>query len=148
MAIDRQGMGLVIIRVCLGVFFIFSAYGKLRGRWVIDSSILKGQFELWLQNVEPGSISQAYLQRFAIPGVVVLARLVPAVEFICGVALLVGFSTPIFAFIAFLMVLNYHIASGAIFEVSFLANRSGLPVLASTLGLAVGGIRLRWSLRG
>ena len=31
MAIDRQGTGLVIIRVCLGVFFIFSAYGKLRG---------------------------------------------------------------------------------------------------------------------
>jgi len=147
MAIDRQGTGLVIIRVCLGVFFIFSAYGKLRGRWLIDSAVLKGQFELWLQNVEPGSISQAYLQRFAIPGVVVLARLVPAVEFICGVALLVGFSTPIFAFVAFVMVLNYHIGSGAIFELSFLANRSGLPVLGSTLGLAVGGIRLRWSLR-
>src|SRR5829696_7338422 len=143
MAIDRQGTGLVIIRVCLGVFFIFSAYGKLRGRWLIDSAVLKGQFELWLQNVEPGSISQAYLQRFAIPGVVVLARLVPAVEFVCGVALLVGFSTPIFAFIAFVMVLNYHIGSGAIFELSFLANRSGLPVLGSTLGLAVGGIRLR-----
>jgi hypothetical protein len=46
------------------------------------------------------------------------------------------------------MVLNYHIASGAIFELSFLANRSGLPVLGSTLGLAVGGIRLPWSLRG
>ena len=148
MAIDRQGTGLVIIRVCLGVFFIFSAYGKLRGRWLIDSSVLQGQFELWLQNAAPGSISQAYLQRFAIPGVMVLARLVPAVEFICGVALLVGFSTPIFAFVAFVMVLNYHIASGAIFEVSFLANRSGLPVLASTLGLAVGGVRLRWSLRG
>ena len=147
MAIDRQGTGLVIIRVCLGLFFIFSAYGKLRGRWLMDSSILKGQFELWLQNAAPGSISQAYLQRFAIPGVVVLARLVPAVEFICGVALLVGFSTPTFALIAFVMVLNYHIASGAIFEPSFLANRSGLPVLASTLGLAVGGIRLRWSLR-
>ena len=148
MAIDRQGTGLVIIRVCLGVFFIFSAYGKLRGRWFLDSSILKGQFELWLQNAAPGSISQAYLQRFAIPGVVLLARLVPGAEFVCGVALLVGFSTPIFAFIAFLLVLNYHVASGAIFELSFLANRSGLPVLGSTLGLAVGGIRLRWSLRG
>ena len=148
MAIDRQGTGLVIIRVCLGVFFIFSAYGKLRGRWLMDSSILQGQFELWLQNAAPGSVSQAYLQRFAIPGVVVLARLVPAAEFICGVALLVGFSTPVFAFIAFALVLNYHVASGAIFELSFLANRSGLPVLASTLGLAVGGVRLRWSLRG
>jgi uncharacterized membrane protein YphA (DoxX/SURF4 family) len=147
MAIDRQGTGLVIIRVCLGVFFIFSAYGKLRGRWFTDSSILKGQFEVWLQNVPPGSTSQAYLQRFAIPGVAVLARLVPAGEFICGLALLVGFWTPIFALIAFVMVLNYNIASGAIFELGFLANRAGLLVLASTLGLAVGGIRLRWSLR-
>ena len=146
MAIDRQGTGFVIIRVCLGLFFIFSAYGKLRGRWFTDSSILKGQFEVWLQNAAPGSFSQAYLQRFAIPGVVVLARLVPAGEFICGLALLVGFWTPIFALIAFVMVLNYHIASGAIFELSFLANRSGLPVLGSTLGLAIGGIRLPWSL--
>ena len=63
-----------------------------------------------------------------------LARLVPAGEFICGLALLVGFWTPVFALIAFVMVLNYHIASGAIFELSFLANRSGLPVLGSTLG--------------
>ena len=146
MAIDRQGTGLVIIRVCLGVFFIFSAYGKLRGRWFIDSSVLKGQFELWLQNAAPGSISQAYLQRFAIPDAVVLARLVPAGELICGLALLVGFWTPIFALIAFVMVLNYHIASGAIFELGFLANRSGLPVLGSALGLAIGGIRLPWSL--
>ena len=147
MASDRQGTGLVIIRVCLGVFFLFSAYGKLRGRWFMDSSVLKGQFEVWLQNAPPGSISQAYLQRFAIPGAVVLARLVPAGEFTCGLALLAGFWTPIVALIAFVMVLNYHIASGAIFELSFLANRSGLPVLGSTLGLAVGGIRLRWSLR-
>ena len=145
MAIDRQGTGLVIIRMCLGVFFIFSAYGKLR--WVTDSAILSSQFQLWLQNAAPGSISQAYLQRFAIPGAVVLARLVPAGEFTCGLALLAGFWTPIVALIAFVMVLNYHIASGAIFELSFLANRSGLPVLGSTLALAVGGIRLRWSLR-
>ena len=113
----------------------------------MDSSILKSQLELWLQNAAAGSISHAYLQRFAIPGAVVLARLVPAGEFICGLALLVGFWTPIFALLAFVMVLNYHIASGAIFELSFLANRSGLPVLASTLGLAIGGVRLRWSLR-
>jgi uncharacterized membrane protein YphA (DoxX/SURF4 family) len=148
MAIDRQGTGLVIIRVCLGVFFIFSAYAKLRGRWFMDSSILKGQFDLWLQNSTPGSISQAYLQRFAIPGVVVLARLVPAAELICGLALLVGFWTPIFAFIGFVLVLHYDVATGVIFDLSFLASRSGLPLLGSTLGLAIGGVRLRWSLRG
>jgi uncharacterized membrane protein YphA (DoxX/SURF4 family) len=145
MAIDRQGNGLVIVRICLGVFFLFSAFSKLR--WLMDSSILSSQFTLWLQNVPPGSISQSYLQRFAIPGVAILARLVPAGEFICGLALLVGFWTPIFALLAFLVVLNYQVASGAILHVSFLANPSGLPVLGSTLGLAMGGVRLRWSVR-
>ena len=145
MAVDRQGAGLVVIRICLGVFFIFSAIAKLR--WFLDSSILSGQFTLWLQNAAPGSISQTYLQRVAVPGVAVFARLVPLGEFVCGLALLVGFWTPIFAFLAFFMVLNYHVATGALFEISFLANRSGLPVLGSTLGLAVGGVRLRWSMR-
>jgi uncharacterized membrane protein YphA (DoxX/SURF4 family) len=145
MAIDRQGTGLVIVRICLGVFFLFSAFNKLR--WLMDGSILSRQLTLWLQNAPPGSITQSYLQRFAIPGVAILARLVPAGELICGLALLVGFWTPIFALLVFLVVLNYHVASGAIFHVSFLADPSGLPVLGSTLGLAMGGVRLRWSLR-
>jgi uncharacterized membrane protein YphA (DoxX/SURF4 family) len=145
MAIDRQGTGLVIIRICLGVFFIGQAIGKLP--WVMDSSILSGQLGAWLRHAAPGSIGQTYLQRVAIPGTAVFARLVPLGELVCGVALLVGFWTSFFAFIAFFMVLNYQIASGTIFEWSVLANRAGLPVLGSTLGLAMGGVRLPWSIR-
>jgi uncharacterized membrane protein YphA (DoxX/SURF4 family) len=145
MAIDRQGTGLVIVRICLGVFFIFSAFTKLR--WLMDSSILRSQLTLWMHTVSPGSISQSYLQRFAVPGAAILARLVPVGEFVSGLALVVGFWTPIFALLAFLMVLNYHVASGAIFHLSFLSSPSGLPVLGSTLGLAMGGVRLRWSAR-
>ena len=145
MAFDRQGTAWVVLRTCLGVFFIFQAIGKLG--WFMDSSILNGQFDVWMQNAARGSISQAYLQRIAVPGVAVFARLVPFGEFICGAALVVGFMTPLFAFVAFLMVLNYQIASGAIFQLSFLASRSGLPVLASTLALAIGGARLPWSIR-
>ena len=145
MAIDRQGTGLVIVRICLGVFFIFSAFTKLR--WLMDSSILRSQLTLWMHNASPGSISESYLQRFAIPGAAILARLIPVGEFVCGLALVVGFWTPIFALLAFLLVLNYQVASGAIFHVSFLASPSGLPVLGSTLGLAMGGVRLRWSAR-
>ena len=145
MAIDRQGTGLVIVRICLGVFFVCSALTKLR--WLMDGSILRSQLTMWMHNVSPGSISESYLQRFAIPGAAILARLVPVGEFVCGLALVVGFWTPIFALLAFLMVLNYQVASGAIFHVSFLASPSGLPVLGSTLGLAMGGVRLRWSAR-
>ena len=146
MAIDRRNAGLVVIRICLGVFFIMQAVGKLR--WFIDSSILGSQLSQWLMSAAPGSISQTYLQRVAVPGAAVFARLVPLGELVCGAALVAGFSTSLFAFIAFLMVLNYQVASGAIFAWSFLASRAGLPVLAATLGLAIGGVRLPWSIRG
>ena len=145
MAFDRQSTAWVVLRICLGVFFVVQAFGKLG--WFTDASILKGQFDIWMLNVAQGSISHAYLVRVAIPGVEIFARLVPLGEFVCGVALLVGYRTSLFAFVAFLIVLNYQVASGAIFYLSFLANRSGLPVLAATLALAIGGARLPWSVR-
>jgi uncharacterized membrane protein YphA (DoxX/SURF4 family) len=145
MAFDRQGTGWVVLRIALGVFFIMQAITKLG--WIMDSGILRGQFDLWMQNADRGSISALYLQRIAMPGIPIFARLVPVGEFICGVALLVGFWTPVFAFLAFFMVLNYQLASGALTQLSYLANRSGLPVLAATLALALGGVRLPWSIR-
>jgi hypothetical protein len=39
------------------------------------------------------------------------------------------------------------VASGVIFRYSYLTNGYGLPVLGGTLALAIGGIRLRWSVR-
>ena len=145
MAIDRQGTGLTIIRICLGVFFIFEGLGKIR--WFVDASILNAQFTSWMQNAAAGSTSHWYLERIAIPWVGVFARLVPLGELCSGLALLLGIWTPIFAFIAFFMALNFQVASGAVFRLSFLTSGYGLPVLGSTLGLAIGGVRLRWSLR-
>jgi uncharacterized membrane protein YphA (DoxX/SURF4 family) len=145
MAVDRQGMGFVVIRICLGVVFIGQSLTKIR--WLLDSGILKTQLDAWLQQAAPGSIAHLYVQRIGLPGASILARLVPLGEFVCGLALLLGFWTPFFAAVAFFMVLNYHIASGALFEWSFLTNRMGLPMLGSTLGLALGGLRLPWSVR-
>src|SRR6185436_16406337 len=99
------------------------------------------------QAVAPGSISHVYLQKIAQPGLAIFARLVPLGEFVSGAALIVGLWTPFFAFVAFFMALNFHIASGALFKYSFLTNGYGLPVLGSTLALAIGGVRLRWSIR-
>jgi uncharacterized membrane protein YphA (DoxX/SURF4 family) len=146
MAIDRQGTGLAVIRICLGLFFIFEGLGKFR--WFVNSSLLSGQLAGWAQNAAPGSISHAYLERIAIPWVGVFARLVPLGELTSGLALLLGIWTPLFAFIAFFMALNFQIASGAVFKLSFLTSGYGLPVLGSTLGLTFGGVRLPWSIRG
>jgi uncharacterized membrane protein YphA (DoxX/SURF4 family) len=144
-AIDRQGTGLSILRIAVGVFFIFESFLKIR--WLTDSSILAGQLTNWAGAAAAGSVSGWYLHRIALPGMAWFARLVPLGEFTSGLALVLGFWTPVFALIAFFMALNFQIASGAIFRFSFLTSGYGLPVLGSTLALAIGGVRLPWSIR-
>ena len=136
MAMDRQGTGLSLLRVCIGVFFIFEAVGKFS--WFADPSILARQLDGWLHGVAAGSPSHIFLERVAVPYAAVFARLVPLGELSSGTALLVGFWTPLFAFIAFFMALNFQIASGAVARLSFLTSGYGLPVLGSTLALAIG----------
>jgi len=139
MAIDRQGTGLAIVRVCLGVFFV--AEGLTKYRWFTDSSLLVQQLSAWSQSAAPGSLSARYISHFALPGAAYFARLVPLGEITCGLALVAGFWTPIFALIAFLMALNFQFASGALLRPTILTSGYGLPVLGSTLGLAVSGWR-------
>ena len=45
------------------------------------------------------------------------------------------------------MVLNFHVASGALFRTDFVTNGYGLPVLGGLLALAIGAGRLPWSLK-
>src|SRR5262245_2335103 len=145
MAVDRQSTGLAILRILIGVFFVFEGMGKLR--WFTDASILAGRFHEWTQAAAPGSMSAWYLSHIAVPGLSIFARLVPLAEICGGLALVVGVWTPLVAFLAFFMVMNIHVASGALFKYSFLTNGYGLPVVGSTLALAIGGVRLRWSVR-
>ncbi len=142
---DRQGTGLTVLRICIGVFFIAEGLGKWR--WFADSTLLGHQLAGWLQAAAAGSLSHWYLERVAIPGTAFFARLVPLGEILSGLAMLVGFWTPLAALVAFLMALNFHVASGVMTKLSFLSNGYGLPVLGSTLALAIGGVRLRWSVR-
>ena len=141
MAIDGRATGLTVLRICIGVFFIFEGIGKLG--WFTDTSLLAEQLRNWSQAVSSSSLSHMYLVRLAIPGVRIFARLVPLGEIVSGVALVAGFWTPLFAFVAFLMALNFQFASGALFRYSFLTSGYGLPVLGSTLALALTGLRPR-----
>ena len=148
MAVDRQRLGLTLLRVCIGVFFIFEGLGKIG--WFTNTAILSGTFSEWARSAAPESISGWYLHRIAVPGVALFARLVPLGELSAGIALVAGVWTRLFALIAFIMALNFQIASGAIFRYSFLTSGYGLPVLGSTLALALaspGRSRLRSSSR-
>jgi uncharacterized membrane protein YphA (DoxX/SURF4 family) len=97
--------------------------------------------------VPAGSWSHLYLERIALPYSTIFARLVPLGEITSGAAMVAGFWTPFFALVAFFMALNFQFASGALFTYSILTSGYGLPVLGSTLALAVGGVRLPWSIR-
>ena len=141
MAIDGRTTSLTVLRICIGIFFIFEGIGKLS--WFTDTSLLAEQLRNWSQAVSSSSLSHMYLVRLAIPGVRIFARLVPLGEIVSGVALVVGFWTPLFAFVAFFMALNFQFASGALFKYSFLTSGYGLPVLGSTLALALTGLRKR-----
>ena len=137
---DRRA--LTILRIAIGAFFFFEGLSKFG--WFGDPSILRGQLAGWLASAPPSSVSHAYLERFAMPGVAVFARLVPLGEMASGAAIALGVWPRAFALVAFLMALNFHIASGALFKYSFLTSGYGLPVLGSSLALAVGaGARAR-----
>jgi uncharacterized membrane protein YphA (DoxX/SURF4 family) len=144
--IDRRGAALAVVRISIGVFFFFEGLGKLS--WLADPSLLARQLDGWLRAVPPGSSSHLFLQHIAIPGAATFARLVPLGELTCGVALVFGFLTPLAASIGFLMALTFQFASGALFKYSILTSGYGLPVLGSTLALAIGGVRPRRMGRG
>ncbi len=143
MAFDRQGTGLALTRILIGVFFVFEGLGKLR--WLLDPAPLTAQLSSWLP-VAPFA-SRWYLGHVAIPHVSIFARVVMLAELAAGLALLLGFWTRLAAALAFLMVLNFHFASGQLFRYQFLTNGYGLPVLAALIGLVFGGGRLPLSVK-
>jgi uncharacterized membrane protein YphA (DoxX/SURF4 family) len=138
-----QSRGLAILRILLGVFFLAEGLAKLG--WLLDSGPLMERLQGWLSGATP--MSRWYLHTVAIPGAPLFARMVMLGQVSAGIALTIGFWTRLAATFAFLMVLNFHIASGAIFHWSFLNNGYGLPVLGGLLALSIGGGRLPWGVK-
>jgi uncharacterized membrane protein YphA (DoxX/SURF4 family) len=138
----RQAYGLAALRLCLGVFFLFEAIGKVG--WFRSSGVLVSRLTEWLQSAGP--LNRPYLQ-LLMPGVEVFARLVPLAEFAVAVAFLLGGYTRVAAALAMVMVLNFHFASGVLFQYSYLTNGYALPVLGGLLALAIGGAALPLSLK-
>ena len=135
------GVALRVLSMFLGVFLIFEGLGKLA--WFSDSGLLAGVLQTWLKDAPP--VTRWYLETFAIPGIPMFARLVVLGELSAGTALVIGFWPRLAAAFAFLMVLNFHVASGAIFQYRFLTNGFGFPVHGGLLALAIGGARLPFS---
>jgi uncharacterized membrane protein YphA (DoxX/SURF4 family) len=143
MAANREASGLAALRLLLGVFFLAEGLGKYA--WFFKSEALATRLAGWQAGAHDWSAW--YLQHVAVPYAPVFARLVVLGELACGLALLLGVYTRAAALIGLFMVVNFHVASGAVFRVDFLTNGYGLPVLGGLLALAIGAGRLPWSLK-
>ena len=135
-----QRYGLAILRIMVGVFFLFQGIDRLR--WLIDSGPLTAQLAQFMKTATP--LNRWYVERL-LPGLPLFARLVVLGELFTGVALMTGVWTRLVAGLAFLMVLNFHVAGGTLFHYEFLTDGDGLPVLGALLALMLGGGRLPWS---
>ena len=138
----RSALGLRTLSIVLGVFRVFMGIDKIS--WLTNDGVLAGRFREWLETAPPAS--RWYLEKVAIPGTPVFARIVPLAEMAAGVALVCGFRTRLAAALALVMVLNFHFASDVLLHYSYLTNGYGLPVVGSLLALAIGGTGLPFSL--
>ena len=143
MAANNQARGLTVLRLFLGVFFLFEGISKIG--WLMDPSPLTTQLTEYLQSANQWN--RGYLEAVCIPGAAVFARLVLFGELATGVSLILGAYARYAAIAAFLMVLNIHFSSGLLFEYRFLTNGYGLPVLGGLLALAIGGAALPLSVK-
>jgi uncharacterized membrane protein YphA (DoxX/SURF4 family) len=132
-----------VLALLVGVFFLFQGLNKLP--WLMDSGILAERLGNWMRSAPPAV--QWYLERLAIPGVPLFARLVPLAELGTGVALILGFWPRLVAGFALLMVANFHFALSSYYSMEFFRDAAGLPVMGALLAIAMGGARLPWSVR-
>jgi uncharacterized membrane protein YphA (DoxX/SURF4 family) len=134
-------LALRVIALATGVFFLAMGLGKLA--WITNPDLLTQRFEQWLPHAAP--YARWYLQTIAIPGAPVFARVVPIAELCTAVALISGVLTNVAAALAFLMVLNFHVATSAVTSTDFLRDGTGPPLLAILLALAIAGRQLPYS---
>jgi uncharacterized membrane protein YphA (DoxX/SURF4 family) len=133
--------GLRVLAILLGVFFIATGAGTFA--WLTDSGPLADRFDEWLRRATPAA--RWYIETLALPGVPLFARLVPIAALATGAALILGLWTRLAASIALVMVLNVHFVAGHFLQWEFLRDGTGLPLLGALLALAIGGVRLPFS---
>lgn len=131
---------LALLRIATGAALLAPGIHKLA--WLANPT-LDAQLKLW-SAAQHNALVLKYLN-FMLPHAPVLARVVVAGELILGVMLILGFLTPLAAALGFLMVANFHFASGAMLSLDYVTGQDGLvfllvfPVLLlGRAGLSVG----------
>jgi uncharacterized membrane protein YphA (DoxX/SURF4 family) len=129
-----------LLRIAAGISLIGPGLHKLS--WFMHPA-LEPHLAGWLAHTTNPLVTR-YLH-FMLPHANVLARVVAVGELGLGTLLILGLFTPLAAVLAFLMVANFHFASGAMLSLDYLTGQDGLvylfifPVLLfGRAGLALG----------
>jgi uncharacterized membrane protein YphA (DoxX/SURF4 family) len=131
---------LALLRIAAGVSLIGPGLKKLS--WFAHPGLEQNLASF--ASHAPNSLVTSYLHAVT-PHHAVLARVVAAGELGLGTLLVLGLLTPLAAALAFLMVAQFHFASGAMFQAMYFVGQNGLvyllvfPVLvAGRAGVALG----------
>ena len=125
---------LALLRIAAGVSLVLAGVGKLS--WFGSAQPLQATFTEWIAKA-PTPVIGKYLA-FLQPHATALARVVVLGELGLGGLLIVGFLTPIAAVLAFLMVLQFHFASGVWLGKQYVTPGGGLVYLLVFLVLFAG----------
>ncbi|GAC1553684.1 MAG: hypothetical protein NVS2B9_18520 [Myxococcales bacterium] len=134
---------LALLRVAAGASLLGPGLHKLG--WLRHPA-LEQQLASWSAHADNPFIHK-YLQ-LMIPHSAWLARAVAVGEIGIGALLILGLLTPLVSALAFLMVLNFHFASGAMTSLQYLGGQSGLVYLLLFPVLAVGRAGLAFGVDG
>ncbi len=125
---------LALLRLAAGLSLLGPGLKKLG--WFASAQPLQQSLTTWAA-AAPGSIMAKYIALVQ-PHAGVLSKVVVLGELGLGGLLIVGFLTPIAAVLAFLMVLQFHFASGAMFTQQYVMGQGGLVYLLMFLVLFAG----------
>ena len=115
---------LAFLRIAAGAALVGPGLHKLG--WFANPTLAE-KLTAWSQHAANPLISK-YLSLVQ-PHATLFARLVVVGELGLGTLLILGFLTPLASLLAFLMVLNFHFASGSMFTLDYFTGQSGLVFL-------------------
>jgi uncharacterized membrane protein YphA (DoxX/SURF4 family) len=130
---------LALLRIAAGISILGPGLHKLG--WFAHPE-LEQTLASWAEHA-PNSMVLRYLHAVT-PHHSLLARVVAVGEIGVGTMLILGFLTPLAAALAFVMIVNYHFASGAMFKLDYITGQNGLTYLLvfPTLFLGRAGVAL------
>ena len=125
---------LALLRIAAALSLLGPGFSKLG--WFASAQPLQQKLTTWAAST-PHAFIAKYIN-FMLPHAGVLSKVVVLGELGLGALLLVGFLTPIAALLAFLMVLQFHFASGMLLTKEYVMGQNGLVYLVIFLVLFAG----------